>query len=362
MEKAIIRSLNPSQTIWFNASVEYEMNPPKHASDWAKEHAGKTYHITQDYQVYCSKEQKENMPAWSIRFDTNRSSFFIEWESNSNKEAQRSRELAVKHLSYHKSTKPLFGEPNTNLKGEPFFTLELEGVKNTYLADLNDKKFAIYEKFREMQPSEKRDCAFYYGLNATGLKHSELIAKMADFETGKLMLATNKIDGMNIMDHFLQNYGKEHITVVKMITEKAIVYNQIQRKENGLYMGEQFIATTPEGVYDYLIANKEIQKFLMNECANLDKSVEDDMGEREEVVYKEVKNLDELQKWRELGIRANTKLPRVKGMDKIKNDLREKFLKKGVIQKASDIKKHELADYEELVKQLEEKEAGLVEA
>lgn len=320
-EKVIIRSLNPTQTIYFNATINYLANPPAHASEWAKKYAGKTIHISQDFQIFETKTPPENYPPWSVRFDSSRTSFFIEWESGSDLKKEQDKATAVRHLAYQQSMKPLFGEPNTNLRGEAFFSLEYEGMKNTYLADLNDKKFAVYKKFRAYSPEEKRDCAFYYNLNASGMKHSELIAKMADFETGRLMLPNNKVDGMPMMDHFIENYGQEHVTVVKMIAEKALVYGQIQKRDNGIFLDQEFIGTSMENVYSYLESNKEKQRFLSTQVRGIDAEVEDDMEEREEPELREPKNLDDLKKWRDLGDKAGVKMARVSGIELIKERL-----------------------------------------
>lgn len=362
MQKVIIRALRPQQRDYLMATINYKDNPPDHASDWAKKYAGKTFHITQNFEVYENKTQDEKRPAWSLRMgEGGHLSFFIQWNEKSDKAEDKNRALAVKHLAYQAKMKPMFGEINTNAIGEPFFSIEHEGMKNTYLADLNDEKFEVYEKFRAFTPSEKRDCAFYYGLNATGMKHSELISKMADFETGKLMIPANKVNGMPIQKHFIEKYGQEHITVVKMIAEKALVYGQITKNDKGIYIGQEFIGTTIENVYDYLTTNKEVQRFLSQQVSKLDKDVEDDMEERHEEDLREAKNPEEIQKWRELGIMANIKLPKVKGIEKNKEGIREMAVKKGIDIKEF-LKTGSYEEYESLAQELEKMRAGLVTA
>lgn len=361
MQKVIIKTLRPQGRDYLMATINYKASPPEHASQWAKDNAGKKITITQNFEVY-EGSPKDGAEAWSLRMgEGGHQEFFIQWDEKSDKAHDRNRALAVKHLAYQAKMKPLFGEPNSNAIGDPFFTIEHEGMKNTFFADMHDKKFAIYEKFRPMHPSEKRDCAFYYNVNASGMKHSELIDKMVGFESGKLMQPKVMVDGMPIMDHFLTKYGQEHITVVKMIAEKALVYGQITKNDKGIYINQEFIGTTIENVYDYLTKNKEVQKFLASQVASLDKTVEDDMEERVEEVLREARKPEEIQMWRELGLRANVKTARVNGIELTKEKIKQVALK-NKIKISNFLKEGTYEEYESLTKEIENEMAGLVTA
>lgn len=360
MEKYIIRLLNPQQRDYLMGTINYKPSPPDHADEWAKKHAGRTFHITQDFRVYEAKSQKEDDPAWSLRMDERRMEFFIEFDSTSDLAHHKNRALACKHLCYQAKMRPLSGEKNTNAIGEPFFTIECEGLKNTNDADLIDKKAKVYEKFRAYTPSEKRDCAFYYNVNASNLKHSELIVKMIHFENGRLMNPNGLQDGMNIMDHFIQMYGQEHITLVKMIAEKSLVYGQITRDAKGLYIGKEFIGTSVETVYDYLKANKQVQQFLAQQVANIDRTVEDDMDERPQTEFKEAANIDEVKKWRTLGSKAKVKMANVCGIETIKERMRELAVRKKLVDLIPQGGSFD--EYEILANALVDKNAGVVTA
>lgn len=300
MEKLIIRNLNPLQRVFFNASVNYTSSPPKTASDWHKTHAGTTVHITQDFEVYAAKEQKDSKPAWAIRFDENRTSFFIEWDETSSSPMDKAKSIAAKHLMFHEKIQPLFAQVNTNKRGEAIFSIEYEGMKNTFIADLNDKKFDVYAKFRAFTPEEKRDCAFHYNVNATNMRHSEIIAKMIDMEKGVLMNPNAFTDGMCIMDHFLEKYGNNEIVNVKMLCEKSITQGLIQQRDNGYYLDKDYIGTTKEMVYDYIKTNAQVHDMLKQQSGNLDKKVEDDLTADKKVKHEELKPLKNLDRLNEL--------------------------------------------------------------
>jgi hypothetical protein len=272
MPKVILRSIDPSKKKYFTARVNI------YGED--KKTVAKKINITQDFHYYLG-ESKDDL--WRIRFDENKTSHFIEWKEENGEpktEYDKKKKACAEFIGKHEQVRTLFGEPNANLRGEALYTLEWEGLKNTFVADNNDKKFEVYAKMRNMIPNEKRDCAFYYGINATGLKHSELINRLGDFESGILHNTKVKEGEMiSTRDHFLTLYGKDVMHEVKLLTEKCKKYNLLTKNEKGFWFNEEFIGTTDANIYEYINANEGVKSLLKRECAKKENPVEDDMEE-----------------------------------------------------------------------------------
>ena len=299
MPRAILKSLFPNRTMFFTGQVNVRDERDRKTIE-------KTFVITQDYDFYMG-QPTDLRPAWKLRLDPNRPSFFIDWKEENGKPKSamdEKKKTAVKLLAQHERVLCLFGEPNKNLQGEALFSLEFEGMKNTFIADELIEKNKVFNKMMALSAEEKRDCAFYYGLPAQGMKHSELIRALGHYESGKLM--SNKVaDGqmLGTMEHFLTKYGKEAITDVKLLTEKSIVYNLINKDEKGYWYNEEYIGMTKEDVYAYIKDNENSSKFLKREVGKKENPVEDDMVEEvkknsaefKEVVQKPDKKEDERQ-------------------------------------------------------------------
>lgn len=322
--KVILRNLNPTRRIFFNAQVNIK-------------ETGESFIITQDWLTYQAKKEKPDQPMWRVRFDENRTSFFIEYKEEGEKgetETDRKKRKAIAMLAKHENVMTLFGERNVNLRGEAAFSLEFEGHKNTAIADTNDKKFEVYKKFRPMTPNEKRDCAFYYGCpDAANKKHSELIVAMADFNSGILMNQTpRKNETIAPIDHFLTKYGSEHISMRKMITEKALVYQLITKDEKGFWFQQDYIGATQENIYSYLESHPQIQSQLLTAATERDKKVEDDMGKEEPVIEQPLKfqNYDLLKKMRDYGRELGVKSAGTCGVGTLEEAIKKIAQKEGV--------------------------------
>ncbi len=242
----------------------------------------KIFVVTQDFDCYMGQPE-DSRPAWKLRLDPNRPSFFIEWKEENGKPKgvmDEKKKRAVKALSQHERVLCLFGEPNTNLQGDALFSLEFEGMKNTFIADELIEKNKVFNKMLTMSAEEKRDCAFYYGLPAQSMKHSELIRALGHYDSGKLM-NDKKESGqpLSTMQHFLTKYGKESITDVKLLTEKSIVYNLITKDDKGYWYNQEYIGIGKENIYEYLNANENASKYLKREVGKKENPVEDDMQE-----------------------------------------------------------------------------------
>lgn len=315
--RVILRNLNPTRKVFFNAQVNLQ-------------ETGESFIITQDWLTYQAKKERPDQPMWRIRFDENRTSFFIDYKEEGEKgeaDIDKKKRTAIAMLAKHEGVKTLFGEPNKNLRGEALYSLEFEGHKNTAIADSNDKKFEVYQKFRPMTPNEKRDCAFYYGCpDAANKKHSELIVAMVDFNGGILMNPLpRKGETIAAIDHFLTQYGKEHISMRKMITEKSLVYQLITKDEKGYWFQQDYIGATQENIYSYLESHPQIQSQLLNAAQQRDKPVEDDMAKEEPKIAEPVKfqNFDLLKKYREYGRELRIKSAGTCGIPKLEEEIRQ---------------------------------------
>lgn len=274
MPKVVLRSLFPDRTTYFTGRINI-----RDKKDWKT--ITKGVNITQQFEVYFG-EVNPARPCWRIRFDQERTSYFIEWKEVNGEpktDQDKQRKSAAEWLSQHEKVKPLFGKPNTNILGEPTFSLEWEGMRNTSVADANDLKFEVYAKMRKMSAEEKRDCAFFYGINASTLLHSQLINRLGDFENGILMSDVVR-DGEKISprEHFLTLYGKESFTDVKLLTKKCLIYNLITSDNKGYWFNQEFIGITLENIYEYMNANSGVTDLLKREVAKKENPVEDDMA------------------------------------------------------------------------------------
>lgn len=276
MPKVILKTLFPKQKIYFTGQINF----------YDEKQVGqvvRTVIVTQDLEAY-EGQPKADKPAWRIRFDENKVSHFIEWEEDETGKGKtaidRKKKDAAFYLSKHEKVKNFYGDANTNLRGEPMFALEWEGMKNTFLADQDEKKFEVYQKMRTLTPEEKRDCLYYYGQNATGLKHSELIHRLGNFENGVLQNTKVKEgEQLSTADHFLTFYGKEGIKDVKMLTEKCLVYDLIKKDGKGYWYNQEFIGGSITNIYDYLNSNTSIKESLKKDVSKKDSPVVDDMKE-----------------------------------------------------------------------------------
>ncbi len=273
MPKVVIKSLYPTRQTYLTARINLR--------DEKGGHIVSSTNITQGFEIYAGEERKEQ-PCWKIKFDSQRPSFFIEWENNKEgkpkNELHRLKQQAAELLCQHEQIQSLFGDTNKNLRGDPYYTIEYEGKRNTYLADLNIKKNAVFNKFMELTPEEKRDCAFYYVVPATGLRHSELITRMADFENGHLMSTKVKSgEKLSPMEHFLTLYGKDSVHEVRLMAEKSIAYGLISKNEKGYWFVQDFIGMNVQNVYDYITGSGIVKDTLKRELANKDGEVENDL-------------------------------------------------------------------------------------
>lgn len=319
--RVILRTKFPERRQMFNGTVNIQAT-------------GETYQITQDLFVYKSKVPKEGMAPWALRMDSGRTLWAFEYKEKHEKGWSEAvdwkKEHAISIIAQHEKVECLFGTPNKNLRGEALFTLEYEGHRNTSFADLNILKNQVFNKYLPMGLSEKADVAFYYGVNAVNLKkHSEHIVKMADFQNGILMQDIIPMgETMSPMRHFLNKYGKENITVRKLVTQKAIIYQLIQKNEKGYFFEQEYIGNTPENVYTYLEINPQIMEFLQKEINNRDKTIEDDMVEQvipADIRDKkfELKDFTDEKMLRDCAQKLDIGNWHNKKIDKIENEIRE---------------------------------------
>lgn len=165
------------------------------------------------------------------------------------------------------------GMKNPYLIGEPMYIMDFTNHRSINSVLKSRKKAEVFNRVNAMDIQQKLDLALNYMPSLYGKRHSEIMEKLVDFDSGLLMQDA-------YIDEFLTKYDPKNLTVsMNTYINKAIQTGIIEKRNGGMYIhGNEFVGSDEQSAMAHFNRDPETyNNFIVAKVNQMMKLPEDDL-------------------------------------------------------------------------------------